>query len=526
MQKSKLIVLFIFIGVIYAYCAPFFGGSFTTINTFDKNKFTTINFFSFYIDNKFNDNVRFFSRVTLGEEYYASYSGGNDLTNLTLFPSIDLLFIEFKRSSSNVNGFLKSVTSTGENFDAFNFKAGRIFLKEGTGTVVNMKGDGLDTYFSVGNFRFRAYGITNSFDYTPIFDFNSGGNTPTFTNWDRKRLPSLYLRNIENNVDGFISDPEKQEYNFFIDPNLSDDYTSFEAARLNKMRYGASLYGRIFTGFSFELHEIAYQNFGLYLTANVDLIPRDYIVTYPSLLSQKDNTSGGRYTSFYFNFNVNGRIIKNLYYNFDGIYETGFNSTIFDDGTKVYYSDRLINTFYISHKIFYLIDSFINPRIELGFVYAHGDEDAVYTNDTVQNKAGQDNGFRSICRGSIGYAADIQTTNIVAINLSGSIKPLNSLKKGTFSRFYIKNDIIFILRPVIKGATFYKEKEEYTESNSKSSSYDKVYLGTEADMDIIYKVFSDFNIELQGGIFIPNSLIYDGSSSVFWKVGLGVSVSF
>jgi len=82
-----------------------------------------------------------------------------------------------------------------------------------------------------------------------------------------------------------------------------------------------------------------------------------------------------------------------------------------------------------------------------------------------------------------------------------------------------------LLRPNIEGATFISEKSEYIKGGEKVKYPEKFYLGTEIDLDLSWAVFSDFNISLKGGVFIPNYFIYD-KNDVLWKVGLTMNISF
>ncbi|HOV14453.1 MAG TPA: alginate export family protein, partial [Spirochaetota bacterium] len=297
-----------------------------------------------------------------------------------------------------------------------------------------------------------------------------------------------------------------------------------ERERLNNLRKSSVIAGRIFSGFTFQLMQVYNQNFSLSFLANIDLIPYDFIVTYPSIKSAVNNTFSGRYSSFYVTFNANGKIIKGLYYNFEATYETGFNTCYNDSGESIKINDSLINSFAINTGLNYFFDHKTKPMFGFKFMYANGDNDVLFNSSAIINKEGDDNNYRSPMQPSIGYALGPDFSNVIVITLNNSIKPLIFLKNEIFSRFLLESGLLLLLRPNINGATFYKERFEYLKGD-KRSSYEKAYLGLEIDLSASWQIFSDLSFQLQGGVLIPNYTIYDGND-VFWKVGLSLNVSF
>jgi len=301
-----------------------------------------------------------------------------------------------------------------------------------------------------------------------------------------------------------------------------------DLTRLNNLRRASVIAGRIFSGFSFDIMNIQNQNFGLSFLANVDLIPSEFIVSYPSVKKALDNTFAGRYSSFYITFNASGKIIKGLYYNFQATYETGFNTTYTLGDEKIKTTDNLINSFAIVTGVNYYFDHKTKPVVGLGFMYANGDDDATFNNGAIINKSGQDNNFKSPMQPTIGYALAPDFSNVIVISMRQSIKPLIFLKNEIFSRFLFESAVLFLLRPNANGATFYKEKSEYLLLGQKRSSSDKVYLGTEIDLSASWRIFSDLSAQFQCGFLIPNYYVYDykADDSLFWKVGLSLNISF
>lgn len=533
-NKKLFLIFFIFYSLFFLKAAPFTGGFFATKNTFDQDRFDTVNLTSYFLDLKVNDYFKFYTRLTAGLKYYADYVGYNtELTNFSVILNIDLLYLEFKSKHMDEEFFKDSNGYT--NYDLFLLRLGRIPVTQGSGFFFNMKGDGLDLFFTLRNFRFRVFGITNSLDFSRFFDFQDSSANPVFTNWDRKRIPALSNLLKEGNNNGFINDIESEDYNFYFDYNLEDDeeddYAEDEEVRLNRLRYSAILAGRIFTGFSFELFQLFFQNFGLHFLANIDLIPEDFVITYPSKLNSVNNTFGGKYNSFYIDFNAYGKIYRRLYYAVEAVYETGYNTTYYDTGDKIELKDALINSFALFAKLSYFFDHVTKPALHFEFQYAHGDNDAELYNGAIINKEAQDNNYRSPSLPKIGYVLEPYFSNIFVFSLLNTIKPFSFLKNPIFSRFSIESGVLLLMRPVVQGYTIISEKSVYLKNGQYYENSEKTFLGVEIDAALLWKIFSDLSIKVKGGIFIPNYTIYSPSNEnnqyeVLWKAGVFLTLSF
>ena len=457
-----------FVLIPVAFSEGFFGGIYFTDNVFNKDLFMTTNSLSFYLDYKFSDNVKFYTRFTTGFKYFANYGlySSDDQTwiipdngeakNFSIIPlNVDLMYIQIRGKTEDKAVLDKAENKHGAtNYSLINFKAGRVFVTQGSGFVLSMKGDGFDNEIVYKNFSLKLFAITNSLDYMPFFDFADGSSTPVFTNWDRKRYPKLSNFAMDNNEYGFIGDFESAEYNFYFNSKATDDYTDEEKTRLNNKRFATILAGRIFTGLSFEFMQIYYQNFTVNLLANVDLVPEDYVVTFPTRVLNVYNTFGGRYSSFYIGFDANGKIYRGLYYSLEGVYETGFNATYNDLSGKISYKNALINTFAINTGFSYFFDHVTKPTIGTYFMYAHGDPDTINNEGAILNRGDQDNNYKSPTNPKIGYVVLPEFSNLIIVGISQTVKPFAALKNDAFSRFYIENEILFIMRPIIAAGSF------------------------------------------------------------------------
>lgn len=541
-SQNRLVFLFIIIFILQLnlFSYPFLGGFYSTYNYFENDKFNTINLVSFYLNQNIREKVNFYFRLTGGFKFYTDIlkiesinASKINITNFAFIPSIDLLYFEFRSKKIDhiqlLDGSERERIEKIINYDLFLFRIGRIPITHSSSILLSQRLDGLDSLFTIKNFRFKIFAATNSLDYLSFFNFQEPASSVVFTQWDLKRIPPFSNRLLKNNIDGFIGDITTSDYNFFFSNNLYDDYSVEEKERLNKLRYISVLAGRVFTGFVFELLELYYQNFTLGFLANIDLIPEPFVITFPSEISWSNNTFGGRYHSFYVNLKINGKIISGLYYNLEGIYETGSNAALMIGSRKAYYAYKTIHSFALDTKISYFFSSLLTPVITMNFIYAHGDKNATFVNEAIlikNTKYEFDHSFRSPSNPFLGYVLEPRFTNLTVVIITGSIKPFAFVNNELFSRILIETALLIFTRPVIEGATFISEKSEYLKGDAKYKAVEKAYLGFEIDLFLKWAIFSDLKVEWKTGLFIPNGIIATNGYIPYWKTGIVCNLSF
>jgi hypothetical protein len=554
LKNNRLLFSILFLVVtqgMLLQAVPFIGGYFVTGNTFNGRfagnssnqtfgsaQFTTVDNVSFYVDNRFNDFARFYFRTTAGIKLYTDIPNPNNgllLSNLAFVPNIDLLYFEFKSRRKNRDIMIENKAWGETNFDIINVKFGRILVNHGSGMLFNMKGDGIDTYFSIKNFRMRFFAVTNSFDYLPIFNFIDGASTPIFTQWDRQRMVSLDKLDrstYPGSSGGYYSIKEAdtidslsvQNYNFYFSTDLTSDYSQSEQQRLNLLRKASAIAGRVFTGVQIDVLQVFFQNFTVGFLANVDLIPDDFILTYPTQTDLSKYTFGGKYTSFYLSLNANGKIWRGLYYNVEGVYQTGYNATYIKESPSLgRYDFAPIHSFALNATLAYYFYNKLSPTVKVNFYYAHGDSDVqfddykvVNNNYDVLNVSGHDNNFKAPTSPTIGYVFQPDLSNLIVIEVSGSVKPLNFLKKEIFSRFFVESAILFYMKPVLSGGSLLPE-----------NTATLPFQGTEVDVYTNWNIFSDLAVQLKMGLYFPGGIV-SGSDiySPYGKLGLTATISF
>jgi hypothetical protein len=85
--------------------------------------------------------------------------------------------------------------------------------------------------------------------------------------------------------------------------------------------------------------------------------------------------------------------------------------------------------------------------------------------------------------------------NIAVSELAYSVKPFSELRQGGLNNLQIEFTVLSFLRSSTGAVS-------EGDINAASS---QLYLGSEADLRISYRPFSDLGINLTGGLFFPNN---------------------
>ncbi|MBN1686118.1 MAG: hypothetical protein JW852_05660 [Spirochaetales bacterium] len=112
--------------------------------------------------------------------------------------------------------------------------------------------------------------------------------------------------------------------------------------------------------------------------------------------------------------------------------------------------------------------------------------------------------------------------NLVTAGASYSLKPLSWLESFTFGDK---------LQASVNFSSFWKYKNGPVSFSVPNTASEKAYIGTEADIALSFRPFSDLGVSLTGGLFIPNGASggpYDavGATGTVTKLELSASFSF
>ncbi|MDC7125102.1 MAG: hypothetical protein PQJ46_06025, partial [Spirochaetales bacterium] len=228
---------------------------------------------------------------------------------------------------------------------------------------------------------------------------------------------------------------------------------------------------------------------------------------------------GGAVNTQYFGAGISGSFLPMFYHNIFYYFGTGSSlSYLEDSSSSTGYSYQY--TTIISHMAGFTIDYFMpsifNSRISLGVVFGTGDSDA--TSYYEGNTEGYYNQFTAITSGGGGLIFTPGVSNIISGSLSYSIKPFQDLPLPVIDNMQIALSYLPFFR-IVDGPTSVSEI---------SSSYSGNYLGSEIDLGLYLRPFSDLGASLQLGYFIPKSDAFAGSDleDPSFLAKLNVSLSY
>jgi len=226
-----------------------------------------------------------------------------------------------------------------------------------------------------------------------------------------------------------------------------------------------------------------------------------------------DETKGGKLNTHYIGLGLGGSPFTNFYYDAYGY--LGLGTTLsYINGE---YVDANILAWMAGASLRWYPEKKLYSRILLDFVIGSGDKDN-YT-FTEGNTYKMSTLFVPIAGTPRDTVFTPEVGNMMIGTLSYSLKPFAQL--GTHGKYFqVEVQGVVYLRPTIGAIS-----EDY------NTASDSIYVGTEADLSLNYRPFSDFGVSLNGGVFIPNTLtggvfLWETQRTVEAKIKLDFSLSF
>jgi hypothetical protein len=221
-----------------------------------------------------------------------------------------------------------------------------------------------------------------------------------------------------------------------------------------------------------------------------------------------DPLLGGPVSTEYVGAGLDGTIISTLTYSLYG-YLGIMQDLVYTDGS---YQSSLGYSALAGGGVGYFIESALFSRIGAKVLFASGDAGAasVYESNTAELTL-----FTPISRAPLGYVFSPQMSNIVRMEASYSLKPFSALPGDLGKNLDATLKANLYLRPTT-GAI--------SESGIPSGNVEP-YLGTETDLNVNFRPFSDLGITLWGGLFFPGSAFGD-APALQYRAGLDMSLSF
>ena len=223
-----------------------------------------------------------------------------------------------------------------------------------------------------------------------------------------------------------------------------------------------------------------------------------------------DGNTGGKLNTFYIGTGMRGGITSSVFYDAFGYVQLGKTLSLENDTE---YKDESITAFLGGASLSWFNKQLLYSKATASFIYASGDDDAtsIYEGNTEDSSTT----FIPVSGTSAGFIFSPTLANIMAAGLEYSIKPFGN-KKGVISN----------LQTALSANMFFRSTEGAISEQVKiNTSSDKKYLGTEIDLGINFRPFSDFGIGLKGGVYIPPTGSDSAINEAFNDPEYGGSVS-
>jgi hypothetical protein len=297
--------------------------------------------------------------------------------------------------------------------------------------------------------------------------------------------------NVHDGVDFFLFKENWKLKTFlsFTQPNEHNIDTSIPGYEKNSQR--------VFLGSELTYKYSAQQMYGYYL------IQRDHSDEQP-----QDPINEYTYESEYLGLGAKGEVINDLSYRAELIYQTG-SSRIYSSNEK---SD--IKAWAGDFELLYNLEWFSRPKFYAEYAFGSGDSDRVSVTDTQNgNSSGEDNNFLYFGYIDTGYALAPLLSNLHFFKIGFSFSPLEYIrlfKKAEFKLDYLR---------------FYKDKKSggIYDLDATQAHRD---IGDEIDVTFTWQVFSDLNVTVQYGHFMPGKAYADSANDSEDYFSLSTHITF
>ncbi len=224
-----------------------------------------------------------------------------------------------------------------------------------------------------------------------------------------------------------------------------------------------------------------------------------------------DPSRGGRLSTQYFGLGFEGPLIPGLFWNGYGYLNTG-RVLSYIDGVYTY---KPIMAFLAGIGVRYYWEALLSSLFSFTFEYSSGDPDQ--TSYVEGNTSEWSNQFIPLSATTRGALFSPRLGNIFFMNIEYSMKPF-----GTAASSFLNS-----LQPFVKAWMFFRSTEAPISESGLLPTASGLYLGTEANVGVNYRPFSDLGVALTGGLFLPNASVFAAEKgSVRGILKIEVSFSF
>lgn len=234
-------------------------------------------------------------------------------------------------------------------------------------------------------------------------------------------------------------------------------------------------------------------------------------------LRDEDDLPEGQGTlhTVYAGVGVSGPVVSTLFYDLYGYFGGG--RTLSDLGG--FYTYKPIQSYLVGANLQYFMPEAAQSVVSLGYLYSSGDKDhgSFYEGNTEDASTA----FVGLTPPGFGAVFSPRLGNLMVTDLSYSAKPLAGTGNRSLEEFQTELSILGFFRPTTGVIS---------EPGINPAS-DDLYLGTEIDLALNFRPFSDLGLSLVNGIFFPNngssdSAFLEDAVSAEYNVTLRAAFSF
>ncbi len=260
------------------------------------------------------------------------------------------------------------------------------------------------------------------------------------------------------------------------------------------------------------------QNVGFSIIAQEDMRDPSSVVQEGDEPTDVDE-AGGVLDTQYLLVTIDGTIVGNLFYEVGYALGLGRTLSLIEDEAAVggeAYRYEQIRSHLVSAGVEYYLTDFLSSVVRAGVTVTTGDDD--YSSYTEGNTDGYATMFTPIAGRSAGAVFGLQPGNATIVDLSYVLRPFGGATSSFLSEFQTEASFYSFFRTAGSGPVSVSEVD---------ASTDEVYLGSEVDVALRFRPYSDFGFGLTTGVFVGNeSALLDEVDSLDWIVRLQASLSF
>ena len=212
-----------------------------------------------------------------------------------------------------------------------------------------------------------------------------------------------------------------------------------------------------------------------------------------------DANAGGPVDTQYLSLGVRGGLTQSLFYQFWGTYNAGSMLSYVTDeatGTGVYESTA-VSAFATSLGLTYFRPQLLSLRIQGRFTFTSGDSDhsTYFEGFDGDPKEAASTLYQPITETANSLIFSPRLGNVMFGEIHFGMRPFEDSR-----RRYLRN-----LQVTTGGYVFLRSSEGAVSATGVTPGTSKNYLGSEVDMGVTYRPFSDLGIGLSAGLFFPNA---------------------